>query len=125
MKFYTLSFGIALLLCVWPGSVWAADFYVAPDGEDLHSGMQAAEANGAGPCASLDRAAKAARRLRRQRPNRDTPIVIQVRGGTYYLESTLRLTADDSGTSQSPLVIEAYLNETPIISGGRLLEGRS
>jgi hypothetical protein len=62
--------------------------------------------------------------LRRQQPDRDTPIVIQVRGGTYYLDSTLRLTADDSGTSQSTLVIEAYPNETPILSGGRLLEGR-
>jgi hypothetical protein len=34
MKFPMAWFEIAILLCVWPALACAADFYLAPDGDD-------------------------------------------------------------------------------------------
>lgn len=95
----------------------AADIYIAPDGNDSNSGTIDQ------PLATLDRAVRDARKLRNDEPDRETSIVIQLRNGTYCLDRTFRLTPEDSGTEKSPLIIEAYPGETPIVSGGRLLTG--
>lgn len=103
----------------------AADFYVACDGNDTWSGKLPAP-NGSrtdGPLATISRALALARELRREDPARNRPIVIQVRGGTYFLETPVVFRPEDSGTEQSPTVLEAFPGEKPILSGGRPITG--
>ena len=107
------------------GGLLAQDFYVAPDGNDGWSGKLAApnEARTDGPFATIARAQQAVRELREKEPDRQTPIVVSIRGGRYFLSQPLRFTPADSGTEKSPTVYQAYPNERPIISGGVPLSG--
>lgn len=100
-------------------------FYVSVSGNDGWSG-RLADANAKrtdGPFATLSRAIRAARELRAERPSLKGPVTIFVRGGVHYLPETVVLTAADSGTPQSPLVVRNFPGEQPVLSGGRLLRG--
>jgi hypothetical protein len=88
--------------------VIAADFYVAPNGDDANPGTKAK------PFASLERARDAARKLKVQSSKIKTEVL--VRGGTYYLKQALTLEPQDSGLS-----IEAAKGEEVVISGGRVV----
>jgi Right handed beta helix region len=103
----------------------SADFYVSPRGNDQWSGtVSAPTADGSdGPVATVERAQKLARDLRAARPKRKGPVVVSLRGGVYELATTLRFSAADSGSKNSPTRYEAYENEVPIISGGRVING--
>jgi hypothetical protein len=85
----------------------AQPYFVSPAGNDANPGTLEE------PFATLQRAQQAAREKHRN---------ICLRGGTYYLPATLVLTAEDSGTSNSPVVFENYQDEQPVISGGVRLE---
>ena len=103
----------------------AADFYVAPGGNDGWSG-KLAEPNAAqtdGPLGTVHRAQQAVRELKQREPNRSRPIVVTVRGGTYYLDRPISFGPDDSGTQQAPIVYRAYGDERPILSGGKRITG--
>lgn len=98
------------------------DFVVAPNGNDAWSGTLAApnRAKTDGPFATFARAQAAVRDLRaRARFARPRPLLVAVRGGTYYLDKPITFTPDDSGTAEFPTVFAAYPNEKPVISGGR------
>jgi hypothetical protein len=97
----------------------AADFYVATNGNDAAAGTLDA------PFATLDRARAAVQVLKQNSPGRATPIVVVIRGGTYFLGTTLTFTAADSGTAQVPVIYEAYPGEAPVISGGQPITGWS
>ena len=83
----------------------AAEFHVAPNGSDTHSGTEAS------PFASLEKARDAARAT----PGADT---ILLHGGTYWMEKPLVLTPADSG-----LTLKAVPGEKPVLSGGRRITG--
>jgi hypothetical protein len=122
-----LEWVAAAILTAWavPALASLADFYVAPGGDDSWTG-RLAEPNAArtdGPVASVARALELVRQLRAQEPQRNRPLVIQLRGGTYWLDQPIRFRPEDSGTPESPTVLEAYPNENPILSGGRLITG--
>jgi hypothetical protein len=106
-----------------PGT--AADIYVSPQGNDAWSGKAAAPnaEKTDGPLATLKAAQAAARKLRAAEPNRNRPIVVMFRGGTYELDQTIVFTPADSGTKDCPTVFAAYGAEEPIISGGRAISG--
>ena len=98
----------------------AADFYVAPGGNDAWSG-RLAERNTAGndgPVATLQRAKQLVAELRKNEPNRDRPMVVTVRAGTYFIDQPLAFGPDDSGTEKSPTIYAAWGDERPVISGG-------
>src|SRR5690242_18577548 len=101
----------------------SADFYVAPDGRDSWSGTLESPNAGKtdGPFASLDRARKAVRDMKKG--SRNAPIVVALRGGTYFMSQPLNFDRGDSGTANAPIVYEAFNNEKPVISGGRALTG--
>ena len=86
----------------------ASAFYVATNGNDGWSGKLAApNADGTdGPFATLEHARDAMRAT----PNVTTTFV---RGGDYYVDHALELTAADSGRTYA-----AYSGETPTIHGG-------
>ena len=102
-----------------------ADFYVSLEGKDNWSGTLEAPnaAKSDGPFATLDRARRAVHDVKKG--SRNTPIVVMVRGGTYFLSAPLKFDRGDSGKANAPVVYDAYPGEKPIISGGRRITGWS
>jgi hypothetical protein len=115
----------ATALCVFVvtvGTAKALTLFVAPSGRDMWNGQAPTRIGADGPKATLSAAIESARAARRQ-PNFSEPIVIQLRDGTYELPQAVRLTFEDSGAANSPFVICAYPNETPVLSGGKKING--
>jgi parallel beta-helix repeat protein len=98
-------------------------FYVAPNGNDAWSGSKPSSQGKKGPFATIARARDAVRQLKqRQGGLLKQPVRVLVRGGTYFTEKTIDFTDVDSGTKDSPIIYQSYKNETPIISGGKLIK---
>ena len=102
-----------------------ADLFVSTSGNDAWSGRLAAENAAAtdGPLATISAAQRAVRRIRQAEPDRNRPIVVAIRGGTYRLAEPIAFSADDSGTRQAPVVYQACAGERPIFSGGQEITG--
>ena len=92
-------------------------FYVSPSGNDSWSGtLPAPSADGSdGPLATFD-AARAA--VQGANQANVAQIVVQFRGGTYFLPATETFTAADSGSAATQIVYRNYPGETPVFSGG-------
>jgi hypothetical protein len=101
-----------------------ADLYVAANGNDAWSGKLAdPNANGTdGPLASVSSAQQKVRALLAD-GGRGKAIVVAIRGGNYFLDEPLQFTPEDSGTEDAPVVYQAYADERPVLSGGRLMTG--
>jgi len=94
----------------------AAEIWLSPDGNDRNQGSVSQ------PKATLTAALRQARELRRLNdPSVKDGIHIRMRGGTYPLTEPLLIRPEDSGTSESPTVIEAVTGEKPVLSGGVLV----
>jgi hypothetical protein len=123
---------ILFLLSAWaivlphqPAMAAEPDFFVAVNGNDQWSGKLAAptaEGND-GPFLTLHRAQQAVRQLKQAQPDLDRAVIVAIRGGTYWLDSPISFSPEDSGTEQSPNVYQAYGDERPIFSGGRPITG--
>ncbi len=85
-------------------------FYVAPNGRDGNSGTERH------PFATLEKARDAVRKLSKK--ERSCPIIVWIRGGTYRLQKSFELTAEDSGQSNAPIVYRAFKGEHPSFIGG-------
>lgn len=123
-SFVTLAVASMLqaLPVLMPMNVWAVEpvnqqIWVSPDGSDLNDGSSV------NPFASLQKALTHVRTLRQTTEEQLGEIHIVMKGGTYYLTSSLQLTTDDSGTQNSPTIIEAAEGETVIVSGGTPIVG--
>ena len=99
----------AFLLAVIPAR--CADFFVAPDGSDANPGTSEK------PFGTLQRAQQAVRKAKAS-----SKVVVNVRGGVYYLADTLVFTAEDSGETGAEVLWQAVKDETPVISGGVKLD---
>lgn len=112
MARYTLTIG-AMLLCALVPPARCAEFWVAPNGDDGNPGTQAQ------PLASPATALRKAREVRRlAKEPIGAPVRVILRGGVYRLDSPLLMRPEDSGTAESPTVIEAAPGERPVLSGG-------
>jgi hypothetical protein len=87
-------------------------FYVSPLGSDQNAGTISE------PFETIRRAQEA---VRASDWRGREPITVYVREGTYYQETTLGFTSEDSGTQDSPVIYAAYQNEKVVISGGMRL----
>ncbi len=105
--------GILLLLTT---TTSAADFFVAPTGDDANPGTADR------PLASLTGARDAVRALKAQGPL-TAPVRVIVAEGSYALTEPLVLGPQDAGTAQSPIRYEAAPGARPVFSGGRVLSG--
>ena len=85
----------------------AQPYFVSPSGDDANPGTLEK------PFATVPRAQHAARQKRGD---------VFLRGGTYYLATPLIFTAEDSGTSDAPVVFQNYRDERAVISGGVRLD---
>jgi hypothetical protein len=106
----------AAVLFVAATAAWAADFHVAPSGNDANPGT--AEK----PLATLCGARDAIRALKAKGPLTQ-PVTVYVAEGTYALTEPLSLEPLDSGTAQAPIIYQAAAGAHPIFSGGRVLTG--
>ena len=96
--------------------------YVSPAGNDRWSGQRAqVDATWSdGPVASLGRA----RDLVRAGKTRQGAEVV-IAGGDYFLESSLRFSAEDSGEQGAPIVYRAAEGQAVHLIGGREIHGFS
>ena len=112
----------AALLMPLSAHAWTLDngvmtCYVAPDGDDSADGNAPAKRGQSAPFATLSRAIEAAKT---QAQTADKPLSIQMRGGFYLLDRTVELR---HWKGKVPLSIEAYQNETPVLSAATRLQG--
>ena len=107
---------LATLLLLATAAASAADFYVAPAGDDANPGSADK------PFATLRRARDAIRALKALRPLAEAVRVI-VADGTYQLREPLVLEPLDSGTAAAPVAYQAAPDAHPVFSGGRVLRG--
>jgi len=119
-----LRFCIVAAMSVFAVSAYGSDyrFYLSPDGNDNWSGKLPEKSGSEGPFASMERARDAVRELKKS-GKFDGQTTIFIRGGTYFLNKPLVFTPEDSGTEKFPITYQAYENETPIISGGKVITG--
>jgi hypothetical protein len=110
-----ISAVIASLVLVFGVADGAADFYVAPDGNDNNAGTLEA------PFATLVRAQDAVRE--RIRGGLDQDLTVLIRGGEYVLDAPLAFGPEDSGSESARITYAAYPGETVTITGGRGISG--
>jgi hypothetical protein len=92
----------------------AVEFYLAPDGSDSNPGTQQK------PFQSLDKAKEAVRAQLKQAPGK--AVVVNIKGGLYYLEAPVVFTSEDSGGKESPVVYKAVDGEKPVFTGSLVLK---
>jgi hypothetical protein len=121
MKRFLLSL-CAVVATVAIVSAQVREFYVSPSGNDTWSGKIAAPNTSKtdGPFRTLAGARDALRLLKGQ-GLLTGGATVNVRGGTYSLDDTFVLTAEDSGTASTPMVWRAFRNESVRLSGGRAI----
>lgn len=112
-------------ICIPANAAPSVEFYVSTRGNDGWSGHLATPnaAKTDGPFATVERAQAACRILKTRKASGKpgSRIVVQLRGGTYFLKQPLQFTPEDSGTADAPIVYESYPGETPLLSGGESL----
>ncbi len=85
------------------------NIFVAPNGSDFADGSFER------PFLTLGRAKVEVRALT---AGSDEPVTVNIRGGEYYFDHALHLTAEDSGTEAAPVTWRAYNGESVLLSGG-------
>jgi len=109
MLLHVLMLGAALLLAC--GVACAGEFHVSPGGGDRRAGSKAE------PFATLDRARAAVRELKKTGGVTTGGVTVWVHAGTYSLAKSFRLTKEDSGTAEAPVVYRAWRGEQVRITG--------
>lgn len=92
-------------------------YYIATDGSDQNPGTNDQ------PFATLERAKKAIRDLKKDYGLPAGGVIVWLRQGRYFLSQLFQLELEDSGSKESPIFYSAYPNEQVIISGGRVITG--
>ncbi len=87
-------------------NTYAIDLFVATNGNDINPGTMRK------PLATIAAAKNKVRDIHE-------PVVIHVRGGTYYLEEPIVFSQEDSRKDNEQVVYKAYSKEKVIISGAR------
>ncbi|HEY1174385.1 MAG TPA: right-handed parallel beta-helix repeat-containing protein [Verrucomicrobiae bacterium] len=100
-------------------TVSAADFYVSPQGNDAWTGkLPAPNATKTdGPLATLVKARDVVR-AELKGGGAGQAQTVHVRGGLYEFKDTLKLSKEDFGTTNAPVIYRAYQQEQPIFVGG-------
>jgi hypothetical protein len=95
-----------------------AEIYVSANGANDNPGTREH------PLATLSAALRKARELRRLHdPSITNGIHIILKGGIYTLYEPVFIRPEDSGTKDSPTIIEAAPDEQPVLSGGQSITG--
>ena len=87
--------------------------YVSPTGNDADAGTLKK------PLQTLEGARNVICSSRTSRRSKN--VTVYFRGGVYPVERAIRLSIDDSGSEQAPVIYKAMEGETPIFTGGKAL----
>ncbi len=125
MKLSTRLSALALFsIFCWVGATSHADspapgltLYVSPTGDDTKTGASIDQA-----FATLDRARDEIRKVKQAGKLPAGGISVRILGGLYHLDHTFELTADDSGTPDSPITYGSYQNQEVRLSGAQTLK---
>ncbi len=113
------------ILCLFAAipTARAAEFFIAPSGNDAWSGKlaQANDKNSDGPFLTLERARDAAREVRKTAPA--DAITVSIRAGFYRLPKGFKLSKEDSGQAGAPVTWRGYNDEWPVLVGGKVVSG--
>ena len=109
------AFGMALLVAAMAAPAVGVELWVSTKGSDDWEGTKKR------PFATLVRARDELRGMRDGGPAKAA--TVWVRGGPYYFEETLTLTAEDTGTAEAPITYRAWKKEEPILVGGAEVTG--
>lgn len=115
---------LALMLMLTTVAGLGLDLYVGTNGNDAWTGQQSRPntTRTDGPLASLTGARDRIRELKRN-GQFTAAVRVQIAEGRYELTAALELSAEDSGTSQSPITYVAARGARPVFSGGRPIHG--
>ncbi len=83
--------------------------FVSPDGSDSNSGTFD------NPVLTIEKGIALGTQLKNS--NEGKTVSVNIRGGDYYVNKTIQLTSQNSGTEQNPFIIQAYNGETVNIKG--------
>ncbi len=110
---------LSILLAIFNStSLIAGDIWVSPQGNDQQEGSKDA------PLRTIQQAVKQAREWRRLHdPRINRGIRIMLQQGVYPQEKTLFFRPEDSGTENSPTIIQAAEGAEAVISGGISIKG--
>ena len=108
-----------LLFLLWWSMIGAAsqqtiELYVSPQGDDANPGSEAR------PLCTIERARDVARAAKASGKRN---IIVNLRGGVYWLSRTFVLTSEDSGAAAAQIVYRNYKGERPVLSGGVRISG--
>lgn len=104
------------LVLALAGPVLAAEFFVAPGGDDGNPGTRER------PFASIGRAQQAVRSERASHPGQ--AVAVTFKAGTYQLAAPVDFTPADSGASAAePVSYRAEAGAEVVLSGGRVITG--
>ncbi|HML73593.1 MAG TPA: right-handed parallel beta-helix repeat-containing protein [Anaerohalosphaeraceae bacterium] len=115
--FHRTFFSVCMILffvCISWAQSNAVEFYLAPDGSNSNPGTREK------PFQSLEKAKNAVRAQLKQVPGQT--VVVNIKGGVYYLEAPVVFTAEDSGSKELPVVYRAVDGEKPIFTGSMELK---
>lgn len=91
-------------------------FHVSPKGDDANPGTAQR------PFQTLERARDALRERREKGPLPVGGVAVILHGGVYpRMKQSFKLTAEDSGTAEAPIVYRAAPGERPILRAGQVL----
>ena len=102
------------LICLMmaPAGGQAAEFFVAPNGNDANAGTRQA------PFATVERARDAVRALKAKGSLPPGGVMVTLLAGSYPRGAAFELTANDSGTATASIVYRAAPGATVVFSGG-------
>ena len=103
---------IIVLASIFLAPLVGAEFYVSPDGSDENPGTKEA------PFLTLERARDEMRAIKTRGPLPEGDMVVNILPGDYPVREPFQLTAEDSGTAQSPIVYRGAGAEPPRFNGG-------
>ncbi|MCX7012796.1 MAG: hypothetical protein NTW86_09610, partial [Candidatus Sumerlaeota bacterium] len=98
-----------------PVAAFAAEFFVAPEGNDANPGTAGK------PFASLEKARDAIRALKAK--GLPGPVSVRLMPGEYPMTKTFELGEADSGTAKWPIVYRADQKGSAVLYGGTRLSG--
>lgn len=107
MNWWLISF---LMLFVTQIIFAKNEFYVSPKGNDTWEGSKEK------PWRSFKRAVEGVRDYRLNNPEMLVNVLFS--DGIYYLNETIILNKDDSGSDKAPIIYKADINAKPVFSGG-------
>jgi hypothetical protein len=108
---YTGVYVLILITMISWSRQKTVEFFVSPEGNDANPGTEAA------PFQTLEKAKESVRV--QSGKTHQQPVVVNIKGGNYYLENPVVFSSKDSGTKNASVIYKAANGEEPVFTGSR------